>query len=343
MRPDAKLPAIPSAAVRRAASRPSSRPATSAAANGPQAAVACQPRAWKAPGTAIPSRVIASSPATVAVSTARPSRPPASPTASATGTTTAEAWVMESAWVSSKSRLWASVPLARMASGAAAVRLAPITVQSPAADHPSSAPRTDGALSPVEAASAMPRTSSVRRRALAMTSGGTRSKSSDAANSARRRASVTRPSLPGQRDVAVDLAAAQRDHHAAVRPRGLELLGQAGVEHPLHELLALVARGGQQVRLPAHDEVASAHVRQPRLRPLQLAEPVIEHALRRRTRSLRRDPRDGTRRPGLRAVRRGAPIAREAIHAEGAQPLAELEVAEAAHAQVSRELVRRPR
>src|SRR6266511_4300999 len=168
---------------------------------------------------------------------------------------------MEAACVSSKSRLCASAPLARIASGAAAVRLAPMTVQSPAAPQPSSAPRMDGAASPVEAARAIPRTSSVRNCTLATTAGGRSAKSRDAVNSARRRASVMREpalgALAGHSDVAVTLAAAQRDHHAAVGACDLDLLGHAGVEHLLHELLALVAGRRQQVRLPAHDEVAS--------------------------------------------------------------------------------------
>jgi len=53
---------------------------------------------------------------------------------------------MEAAWVSSKSRLCASEPLASTASGGEAVRLAPITVQSPEAPQPSSMPRIDGAV-----------------------------------------------------------------------------------------------------------------------------------------------------------------------------------------------------
>ena len=37
-----------------------SLPAASAAANAPHVDVACQPRAWNAPGAAMPRRVIAS-------------------------------------------------------------------------------------------------------------------------------------------------------------------------------------------------------------------------------------------------------------------------------------------
>jgi len=60
MTPEAKLPASPRAEVSRLASRPMTFPTASAAAKTPQALVACQPRAWKAPGAAIPIRVIAS-------------------------------------------------------------------------------------------------------------------------------------------------------------------------------------------------------------------------------------------------------------------------------------------
>ena len=56
--PEAKLPAMPSAAVSRPASRRSRRPAVSAAAKTPHTDVACQPRAWKTPEAAMPSRAI---------------------------------------------------------------------------------------------------------------------------------------------------------------------------------------------------------------------------------------------------------------------------------------------
>ena len=105
--------------------------------------------------------------------------------------------MIEAAWVSSKSRLCASAPLASTASGGEAVRLAPITVQSPAAPQLSSMPRIEGAVSRVDAASARPMMSSVRSRTLATTSGGTAPKVRDAVNSARRRASVMRGQAPG--------------------------------------------------------------------------------------------------------------------------------------------------
>src|SRR2546427_559159 len=100
MTPEAKLPASPSAAVRRGASSRSHAPAASAAPKAPHTEVACQPRAWKTPEAAMPRRVIASYPATAAVIALRPSRSRASASASTVGRITAEAWVIDAAWVS---------------------------------------------------------------------------------------------------------------------------------------------------------------------------------------------------------------------------------------------------
>src|SRR5437773_1650386 len=131
MTPEAKLPASPSAAVRRGASSRSHAPAASAAPKAPHTEVACQPRAWKTPEAAMPRRVIASYPATAAVIALRPSRSRASASASTVGRITAEAWVIDAAWVSSKSSPCASVPLTRIANGIDAVRAVPSTVHSP--------------------------------------------------------------------------------------------------------------------------------------------------------------------------------------------------------------------
>src|SRR5439155_27294678 len=79
----------------------------------------------------MPTRVIASYPATAAVTTARPLDPPASPSASTVGKITDEAWVIEMACVSSKSSPCAKAPLASAASGGGAVRLEPMTLQAP--------------------------------------------------------------------------------------------------------------------------------------------------------------------------------------------------------------------
>src|SRR5262245_57117507 len=162
-----------------------------------------------------------------------------------------------------------------MASGMAVVRLAPMTAHSPAAPQLSSAPRIDGAVSPTAAARTMPIVSSVRRHALAITSGGRSPNRSAAVKSARRRATAMEGgsgALVTEGDVTVSFAAAQGDHDSPVGAGHLELLGHARIEHLLDELLALVAGRRKQVRLPAHHEVAPAHVWQPGLRPLQLAE-----------------------------------------------------------------------
>ena len=137
----------------------------------------------------MPTRVIASYPATAAVTTARPLDPPASPSASTVGKITDEAWVIEMACVSSKSSPCAKAPLASAASGGGAVRLEPMTLQAPR-PQPFTAPSTEGARSEVEEASAMPRMSSARRRTFATTSAGISSNSRRAANSVRRSASV---------------------------------------------------------------------------------------------------------------------------------------------------------
>src|SRR5207245_6883482 len=153
--------------------------------------------------------------------------------------------VIETACVSSKSSPCARAPLASAASGGGAVRLEPTTLQAPL-PQPFTAPRTEGARSEVEEASAMPRMSRVRRRTLATTSVGISSNSRRAANSVRRSASVMRPesSLAGQRDVAVGLAevsvglpAPDRGHAAALAVLDLEFFGEPGADHLLYERL----------------------------------------------------------------------------------------------------------
>ena len=79
----------------------------------------------------MPSRAIASYPATIAVTTSRPDTPSLSATASAVGTTTAEACVIDTAWVSSKSSPWASVPLTSAAPAGDAVRIEPMMLHGP--------------------------------------------------------------------------------------------------------------------------------------------------------------------------------------------------------------------
>ena len=116
--PDAIEPAMPSALAVVAVSAPVSRAVAHAAPKIPQIAVGWKPRAWKRPDAAAPSRVIASLPATIAVSTSLPDRPFASPTASAAGQVTVETWLTESECVSSKSSPWQSIAFANAAFGA---------------------------------------------------------------------------------------------------------------------------------------------------------------------------------------------------------------------------------
>src|SRR5262245_26287907 len=276
--------------------------------------------------------------------TARPPTPWLSATARTAGSTTADAWVMDAACVSSKSSPCASVPLASAASGVGAVVLSPTTVQSPRASHAASAPRTAGATSWVEAASAMPSTSRVRRLTEAATGGGIRANVRSWAKVARRVASVIAATMiprsrrattsAGGRDAfrGRHRAAPDRSHQAPDTVVRLELLGEPGFDELLHERLALGSRGGQHRRAPAHDEVAAAHVRQPRLRALQLGERTVEG----------RHPRAGDERrrriPGH--ARR---CDTHAFGAEGRHALAQMEVAEAPAAQVLRQLLGRPR
>src|SRR5439155_3534958 len=214
--------------------------------------------------------------------------PPASPRASTVGRITEDACVIETACVSSKSSPCARASLASAASGGAAVRLEPTTLQAPT-PQPSSAPSTEGASSDVVEASAMPRMSSARRRTPATTSLGRSSNSRRAANSVRRSASVIRPTIPaapalswqrevavGLPDVAVGLSAPDRGDAPAFRVLDLEFLGQPGPDQLLHEQVPVGADRRQLVRLPAHDEVAAAHVRQARLGALQLLERSLE-------------------------------------------------------------------
>src|SRR5215467_6874448 len=120
--PEAMLAAIPSAAESRSASSRRHLPAASAAPNTPHTAVACQPRAWKRPGAAMPRRIMPSDPATKAVSASCPDSFSLPAMASTVGVSTAETWQTESAWVSSKSRPWARAPLTSAAWGGAATR-----------------------------------------------------------------------------------------------------------------------------------------------------------------------------------------------------------------------------
>src|SRR5436309_9276971 len=142
-----------------------------------------------------------------------------------------------------------------MASGSGAPVLAATTVHSPLPQL-SSAPSTEGANSWVEAASAIPRTSSTRSFTLSITAGGTSVMSRSAAKAARRSASVmaaiipdataglrvTRRSAGGRHAFRAgrDGAAPDGAHRTAVGVGGLELFAHAGLDHLLHEGLTLL-------------------------------------------------------------------------------------------------------
>ena len=66
----------------------------------------------------MPTRVTTSFPATIAVSSSRPPAPSASAAAAAAGQVTTLTCAIESEWVSSKSRPWQSIALAKAALGA---------------------------------------------------------------------------------------------------------------------------------------------------------------------------------------------------------------------------------
>ena len=107
--------------ARSSCARPSAPVMLAAAATPPkmpQIAVGWNPLAWKAPEAAMPTRVTTSFPATIAVSSSRPPAPSASAAAAAAGQTTTLTWAIESEWVSSKSRPWQSIALAKAALGA---------------------------------------------------------------------------------------------------------------------------------------------------------------------------------------------------------------------------------
>ncbi len=88
MMPAAWLPTMPKAWVSCSSSSRESRPAAATAPKPPAIAVGWKWRAWRAPGTASPTRHMTSTPATSASSIARPEPPVASPTASAVVTAT---------------------------------------------------------------------------------------------------------------------------------------------------------------------------------------------------------------------------------------------------------------
>ena len=100
-RPPANEPAMPSALVVIVASTRPRRETVATPPKIPQIAVGWKPRAWKAPGAAMPTRQTTSLPATIAVSVSRPLAPSDSAAESAVGQITVETWLTESECVSS--------------------------------------------------------------------------------------------------------------------------------------------------------------------------------------------------------------------------------------------------
>src|SRR5579862_2252366 len=132
----------------------------------------------------MPMRVAASLPATRAVSSALPSAPAVSATASAAGATTTLMCETDGGWVSSKSSAWHSVPLANAASCAGAPSRRPITLAGPSAACSRVTASAYGAVSSACAASPQPSVSSRWSLAAASTSWGIRSSARSAANAA---------------------------------------------------------------------------------------------------------------------------------------------------------------
>src|SRR5262245_24160233 len=264
--PEAMLAAIPSAAESRSASWRRHLPAASAAPNTPHTAVACQPRAWKRPGAAMPRRIIPSDPATKAISASRPDSFSLSAMASTVGVSTAETWQTESAWVSSKSRPWASAPL---------------TSAAWAAPRGQATPRTGKPRSPSSAR----RARAWRGRALRGTRRG-RNRSCRARGGPH--CSSPRSACPARRDLAPTRRAGappasrllpSRERHGGRALGGdlvpLVLRAELDVHHGLPAFLAL---GRDDPAAPRHvaDQIVTPHLRG---EPTQLA--VIAHPVRR--------------------------------------------------------------
>ena len=131
---------------------------------------------------ALPTRVITSYPATMAVSTAPPLAPTSSPTARAAGTATGPPWITHESVVSVKLWLKAAVPLASAAMGAGS--LSPRT-SSVASGAPPARFATDAAAvaaGSVAAAKAMPSVSITQSVAWARAAADTDPRSSSETN-----------------------------------------------------------------------------------------------------------------------------------------------------------------
>src|SRR5205823_499698 len=137
----------------------------------------------------------------------------------------------------------------------------------------------------------------------------------------------------GLADVAVALPAADGDDLAALAVGHLDFLDEPGVQQLLHQGLALLPHRRQRVRLPAHHEIAAAHVGQPRLRALQLRQRAVPQLVggRRPDRRPHRRPRAAWQRAAL-AVTIGDA---RALDAEGRDAVAQPDLAEAAHARIA--------
>ena len=128
--PEAWLPQMPKARTSWSSLSRRSRAAAAALAKEAVTAVGWKCRAWKAPGTARPTRHITSTAAMAASSASRPPAFAASAAASAAVTATQPVWTMASSRVSSKSRPCARVALASTALGAPTRAPLPSTVDS---------------------------------------------------------------------------------------------------------------------------------------------------------------------------------------------------------------------
>src|SRR5579859_4685850 len=173
-----------------AVSRPVRRAAAAVAPKMPQIAVGWKPRAWNLPEAAVPSRVIASLPATIPASTSGPASPRAWPTASAAGQVTVEMCETESECVSSKSSPWQSIAFAKAAFGPGSCASSPITVACASPPSSAIACRPSVAVPVAWAARPQPSVSSRWSFAWCATSSGTSSSASVVANSASRSAAV---------------------------------------------------------------------------------------------------------------------------------------------------------
>ncbi len=162
------LHAMPITEVSASPARPRSMPAATAAPTVPQIAVACWPRSKNtelfAAGSypAMPSRQAISTPTVAASSSAGPAASTSSATANAAGITDADGCNTDGRCVSSKSRLWARVPLTKAADGVGKRCVRPIAVAAGLPPHAPTVAETIRAGSAPTAARLLPITSTTR-------------------------------------------------------------------------------------------------------------------------------------------------------------------------------------